>query len=98
MMSPDRYASGLVTEMPDHFCDADRAWIQEQLLQLDPTTRVKIADEYARVYREVWDKEPVLFRKDNKARRNANTRLRVYVQKYARASRGYTLPPVAVQK
>ncbi|EAA7987439.1 hypothetical protein BRR54_09475 [Salmonella enterica] len=84
--------------MPEHFFDADRAWIQEQLLQLDPTTRVKISAKYAEVYRETWDTEPVPFRKDNRARRSANTRLRVYVQKYARASRGYTLPPVAVRK
>ncbi|WP_272898362.1 hypothetical protein [Shigella dysenteriae] len=35
--------------MPDQYSDADRDWIQEQLLQLDPTTRVKIAAEYARV-------------------------------------------------
>ncbi|EEH1060080.1 hypothetical protein ITL57_001628 [Salmonella enterica] len=86
------------TVMPEHYLTDDENWIQEQLLQLDPTTRVKIARKYAEAYLEAWDKEPVPFRKDNKARRNANTRLRVYVQKYARASRGYTLPPVAVQK
>lgn len=86
------------TVMPEHYLTDDESWIQEQLLQLDPTTRVKIARKYAEAYLEAWDKEPVPFRKDNKARRNANTRLRVYVQKYARASRGYTLPPVAVQK
>ncbi|EIA3425203.1 hypothetical protein K7E13_004922 [Salmonella enterica] len=84
--------------MPEHYLTDDENWIQEQLLQLDPTTRVKIARKYAEAYLAAWDKEPVPFRKDNKARRNANTRLRVYVQKYARASRGYTLPPVAVQK
>lgn len=86
------------TVMPEHYLHDDENWIQEQLLQLDPTTRVKIAMKYAEVYRDTWDKEPVPFRKDNRARRSANTRLRVYVQKYARASRGYTLPPVAVQK
>lgn len=86
------------TVMPEHYLTDDESWIQEQLLQLDPTTRVKIARKYAEAYQEAWDKEPVPFRKDNKARRSANTRLRVYVQKYARASRGYTLPPVAVQK
>ncbi|EHG4046130.1 hypothetical protein J4486_004681 [Salmonella enterica] len=86
------------TVMPEHYLTDDESWIQEQLLQLDPTTRVKIARKYAEAYLEAWDKEPVPFRKDNKARRSANTRLRVYVQKYARASRGYTLPPVAVQK
>lgn len=86
------------TVMPEQYCDADRDWIQEQLLQLDPTTRVKIAAEYARVYQEEWDKEPVSFRKGNRARRSANTRLRVYVQKYARASRGWMLSPVAIRK
>ncbi len=86
------------TVMPEHYHAGDADWIQEQLLQLDPTTRVKIAIRYAEVYRETWDKEPVSFRKDNRARRSANTRLRVYVQKYARASRGYTLPPVAIRK
>ncbi len=84
--------------MPEHYHADDADWIQEQLLQLDPTTRVKTAMRYSEVYRETWDKEPVSFRKGNRARRSANTRLRVYVQKYARASRGYTLPPVAIRK
>ncbi|EJX4360570.1 hypothetical protein OD522_005269, partial [Salmonella enterica] len=52
------------TVMPEHYLTDDESWIQEQLLQLDPTTRVKIARKYAEAYLEAWDKEPVPFRKD----------------------------------
>ncbi|EDZ5934540.1 hypothetical protein GSB46_005640, partial [Salmonella enterica] len=37
--------------MPEHYHSGDENWIQEQLLQLDPTTRVKISAKYAEVYR-----------------------------------------------
>jgi len=82
--------------MPEAFSQADAEWIQEQLLSLTPATRQKAVARYAAVYVETFEVEPVSFRKENRARHEANVRLRLFVRNHGRALQGYTAePPLA---
>ena len=84
------------TEMPSRYCQADEEWIQQQLQGLPPSLRRKVALKYAEVYEITFDAEPVSFRKENRARHEANTRLRLFVRNQGRALQGYaTQPPLA---
>ncbi|EAT7031322.1 hypothetical protein EGE69_22220 [Salmonella enterica] len=83
-------------EMPSLYSQADAAWIQQQLLGLPPSLRRKVALKYAEVYEITFDAEPVSYRKENRARHEANTRLRLFVRNHGRALQGYTAePPLA---
>ncbi len=82
--------------LPAIYCDADASWIQEQLLGLPSSLRRKVALKYAEVYEITFDAEPVSFRKENRARHEANVRLRRFVETHGRALQGYTAqPPLA---
>lgn len=84
------------TEMPSRYCQADEEWIQQQLQGLPPSLRRKVALKYAEVYEITFDAEPVSFRKENRARHEANVRLRRFVETHGRALQGYTTqPPLA---
>lgn len=82
--------------MPDSYFPDDGKWIQEMLLQLSPGARNRALVAYSVVYQERWEAEPVSYRKDNTARREANKRLREYVRKFNRAMQGYTADPQKV--
>ncbi|MBJ9080230.1 hypothetical protein [Citrobacter amalonaticus] len=80
--------------MPMAFSREDAPWIKEQLATLPAGMREKIAVAYAQAYQEAFEAEPVSFRQQNAARRNANRRLREFCTRYTPAARGYTsLPP-----
>lgn len=82
--------------MPDNHCQADAEWIKQQLLSLTPTARQKAMQRYAAVYQETFEAEPVSYRKENRARHEANVRLRRFVETHGRAIQGYTAqPPLA---
>ncbi|MDU1655794.1 hypothetical protein [Leclercia adecarboxylata] len=82
--------------MPDNHSQADSDWIKHQLLILTPAARQKAMQRYAAVYQESYDAEPVSYRKENRARHEANTRLRLFVRNHGRALQGYTTqPPLA---
>lgn len=82
--------------MPESFSQADAEWIQGQLLSLTPAARQKAMQRYAAVYQETFEAEPVSYRKENRARHEANTRLRMFVRNHGRALQGYTTqPPLA---
>ncbi|CAH6103137.1 hypothetical protein [Citrobacter koseri] len=82
-------------EMPSVYSQADTAWIQQQLLRLPPSLRRKVLLKYAEVYEVTFDTEPVSYRKENRARHEANVRLRKFVETHGRAIQGYTaLPPL----
>lgn len=89
LMPPDYHR----TVMPESFSQADAEWIQEQLLRLSPSVRQKAVTRYADVYQLTMDEEPVSFRKENRARHEANTRLRIFADKHGRALQGYTVQP-----
>lgn len=82
--------------MPDNHSQADSEWIKQQLLILAPSARQKAIQRYAAVYQESYEAEPVSYRKENRARHEANTRLRLFVRNHGRALQGYTAePPLA---
>lgn len=83
-------------EMPTVFCLADSQWIGEQLQSLSMAAKQKAMQRYAAVYQETFEAEPVSYRKENRARHEANTRLRLFVRNQGRALQGYTAePPLA---
>ncbi|EFN4240243.1 TPA: hypothetical protein ACNVTG_000135 [Citrobacter amalonaticus] len=82
--------------MPTVFAREDATWIKEQLATLPAGMREKISVAYAQAYQEAFDAEPVSFRQQNAARRNANRRLREFCKRYTPAVRGYTSPPPRV--
>ncbi|QCZ25520.1 hypothetical protein [Leclercia adecarboxylata] len=82
--------------MPDNHSQADSEWIKQQLLTLAPSARQKAIQRYAAVYQESYEAELVSYRKENRARHKANTRLRLFVRNHGRALQGYTAePPLA---
>lgn len=83
-------------DMPSTYSQADAVWINQQLLSLTPVARQKALQRYAAVYQETIEAEPVSYRKENRARHEANTRLRLFVRNQGRALQGYTAePPLA---
>lgn len=66
-----------------HHAD-DAQWIDEMLSMFDPGLRAQVSAAYGNAYREAEDLEPVEHRKAGVARRLANTRLRVFVEKKKR--------------
>ena len=93
----DRYDFHVNVQMPSHFFKDDEVWIREMLLNLDPATRDKINLKYGEVYQFEWEMEPISFKKANRARHEANTRLREFVRKYAAYSRGHVSDPELLQ-
>lgn len=86
----------LPLEMPSLCSQADTEWIKQQLLTLAPSARQKAIQRYAAVYQESYEAEPVSYRKENRARHEANTRLRLFVRNHGRGLQGYTAePPLA---
>lgn len=86
----------LMFDLPEFHHLGDAMWIQETLLQLSPGARNRALAAYSAVYQKQWEAEPVTYRKDNTARREANKRLREYVRKFNRAMQGYTADPQKV--
>ncbi|EKN6263084.1 hypothetical protein [Yersinia enterocolitica] len=84
--------------MPSVFCPEDGKWIQEQLQQLAPSLRRKVVVKYAEVYQVALYSESVSYRQENKARHEANTRLRLFVKSHGKALQGYTVSPPLVAK
>ncbi len=86
----------LQTIMPKVYSPDDAKWIQDQLQRFTASARHKVVALYADVYQAAWDEEPVSFRQENRARHEANTRLREFVKSHSKALQGYTAePPLA---
>lgn len=92
------YEQFVQVTMPALFCPEDGKWIQAQLQLLPPSLRRKVAVKYAEVYQVAFDSEPVSYRQDNRARHEANTRLRLFVKSHGKALQGYTVSPPLVAK
>lgn len=86
------HASTPVSLPTEHY-PADASWIQEQLQKLPAAMRQRAIMSYSTVYQETFDAEPVSFRQVNRARHEANTRLRLFVRKYYMAAMGLTEKP-----
>lgn len=71
--------------LPQYHHDHDKKWLNEKLsMCLSHLEREKVCEAYSKVYKEVFDAEPVEYRKEGRARFAANTRLRVYCGKKSR--------------
>lgn len=68
--------------LPDHHCRDDEKWLIEQMSKLPKRVRAKISALYSDVYVTAYNNEPINHKKENRARREANTRLREYVKRY----------------
>ena len=68
--------------MPSAFYPDDGKWIKEQLAMLAPSLRNKVILRYTEVYNETHTSTRGGHEKDGEARREANTRLREFVEKY----------------
>lgn len=89
----DSFDYSVNIQMPSDFYKDDERWIREMLLHLDPSTRSKITMKYGEVFQNSWETEPISYKKNNRARHEANTRLRIFVRKYAAYSRGHVSEP-----
>lgn len=76
--------------LPTAHSSADATWIHEQLQQLPVSMRQRAALNYAEVYQQAFDSEAVSYRQENRARHEANTRLRLFVGRYHKAAMGLT--------
>lgn len=83
----------LSTVMPSVYVPEDGKWIQEQLSRLPVSMRHKVALLYAERFQESFDAEPMPHKQQNAGRRNANSRLRLYVCRYQNAAMGLTEKP-----
>lgn len=67
--------------LPERYFPHDESWIKEQLAQLPPHFRAVAIRAYADVYIKVYAATEKPHQKDGEARREANTRLREYVER-----------------
>lgn len=77
-----------VGELPAHHYEADRGWLNKMLgyFQFHPTDdskneRGKVCRAYSKAFYTAVSLEPVVHKKSNAGRREANTRLRIFVNK-----------------
>ena len=68
-------------QMPASYHPDDAQYIDGKLSMIGIEERGKLCSAYAKCYRDTYASEPNEVRKDGKARREANTRLREYINK-----------------
>lgn len=78
---------------PDCAHDADKDWISDQIEKLPPQMRFKAVSGYESVFSKAADNEPVDHKKVNAGRKAANTRLRLFVERFYKAAMGHTIKP-----
>ena len=67
--------------MPESCYSKDREWINQQLGYLNNIERQRVCVAYSLVFNEAFTVEEREQRKLNRARYEANTRLRIYIEK-----------------
>ncbi|AUR88524.1 hypothetical protein NVP1115B_49 [Vibrio phage 1.115.B._10N.222.49.B11] len=80
-------------DIPNKAHKDDVGWITEKLKPLLPQMRSRAVYGYDEVFTAAYDSEPTEHRKSNKGRKAANTRLRLFVDKFYKASIGHTIKP-----
>ena len=68
--------------LPSHYCSQDERWIKERINMLAPTLRNRAVRRYGEVYNETYTNTPICYQKEGEARKEANTRLRLFVDRY----------------
>jgi hypothetical protein len=79
--------------MPEVAHEHDAEWIKEQLNKLPPQMRYKAVSGYDGVYNDAFEAETTAHKRSNAARRAANLRLRIFVDKFYKAAMGHTIKP-----
>ena len=83
--------------MPDAYYEADAQWIDEQLRKLSDKSRAKICLLYTEKFNATLEDVSILeVKRQNCARKEANTRLRLYVETYSKYLAGYVSTPEQV--
>lgn len=67
--------------LPIRHHEHDVKFIKEQLNKIPSTMTKEVCGKYSAAFRDAYDKEPNYVKKENAARREANTRLRVFAKK-----------------
>ena len=80
-------------DLPKRHFSHDTKWIAEQLSKLNPAVRDKVSRRYSDVYGAIYDDTAIDYQKDGFARREANTRLRIFVDRFGASARGETKSP-----
>lgn len=70
-----------IAGLPAFFERDDLTWLQSMLAPLDQIERSHVCAAYSKVFRTAFGAEPNEVRKPGKARFEANTRLRLYMEK-----------------
>ena len=60
----------------------DENWVRYLIDELPPTLRLKLLNQYDALFKQIFEAEPLLHKKANKARFECNTRMRMAVKKY----------------
>lgn len=84
--------------MPDSYFEQDEQWIRDMLLRLKPSVRARVAIRYSAVYQQYFEQETATYRKENSARKAANTRLRIFVKNHASYLDGYVSEPEQLKR
>jgi hypothetical protein len=75
----------------------DQKWIDEQLGLLPSPMRNKIADKYSQTYQGIIDAHAGEIAAESLARREANTRLRLCVERFGSAYHGAVVAPDCIK-
>tara|TARA_R110002020_G_scaffold463746_1_gene683973 strand:- start:539 stop:784 length:246 start_codon:yes stop_codon:yes gene_type:complete len=67
---------------PDKCHHHDLKWADELISTLPPKLQLKVCFAYCEAYQEAFDSEPSEIKKEGAARREANTRLRLFVERH----------------
>ena len=86
------YSKPKVT-LPVSHSDRDSTWLSEQLLKLKPQHRITACVGYSEAYTEAFMAQDVEHKKENSARKAANTRLRGFIDKCQIMERNKVMQP-----
>ena len=67
--------------LPKHHHPHDSKWIIEQVAKLPPAYRERAIEAYSDVYEQVYTNTAIRHQKHGEARREANIRLRKYIER-----------------
>lgn len=80
--------------LPDCYHPHDKAWILEQVKQIPWGMRKKAVLRYSEVYSEALESSDNKICPEGNARKEANTRLRAYVERAVKVNNGVvSMPP-----
>ena len=72
-------------QLPNRYCTQDESWLREQFQMLENITGIKnaqaVAIKYSSAYTEIHDSILESHKRDNRARFEANTRLRQLIKR-----------------